>query len=600
MKRSALFLTLFLSLAGCQHDLEQTDRPCRTRSDCPTGQSCSDAGLCHAATDLGAAADTSPDLPLADGPAGDGPAGDGPAGDGPAGDVALQPDLPPKPDLPLAPDQSTLPDLPPPDQPLAPDLPSAKGTPCDDSDPCTWGDVWDGKGGCKGSPCSQKGGCLVSSTCGGGCTFKFAPTGYVCDDNDACTSGEACDGKGRCSGGAVCQVQPKPKCSSITQITTYAKQGTCKQGKCEYAASTAACDPLTECDAKQKKCVDCKIGGLTTTSKLVASPAKPVAGGMAVDLLGNPHLTYYDTYYKILYYAKSTAGVWTTEVLSKTHSHVGSSTALALDGTGKPRMVFANNGYSLHYAIPGATSWTISEPEPGTKVSGRPAIALDTKDHVHIAYHDSAATTVRYLTNASGKWVSVLVDGPGKGSALDMQLDSNQRPHIAYRDDSKQGLKYAVQQADNSFKLEAAPCTTSSCTNQGQSPSLALDSKDKAHIVSQTNLSTIYATNSGASGWSVSHMASSKGSRALIRVDEKDRVHVLVSGVQASQYKCTNSGTYCRIWITKSSGSTRIGQVMGASLGGLSHCALGGSLTMHCTVAENTKIRHEVYKLKCL
>ncbi len=68
---------------------------------------------------------------------------------------------------------------------------------CDSGDPCSFGDVCDGKGSCKagsGKTCDDGNSCTVD-TCDaktGKCAYNNAKDGATCDDGKACTTGDAC------------------------------------------------------------------------------------------------------------------------------------------------------------------------------------------------------------------------------------------------------------------------------------------------------------------------------------------------------------------------------------------------------------------------
>ena len=61
-----------------------------------------------------------------------------------------------------------------------------------------------------------------------------------------------------------------------------------------------------------------------------------------------------------------------------------------------------------------------------------PAIAVDSNDAVHIAYHIGANKHLKYLTNASGSWIApVLLDGYGGWGSV-MEIDANDDIFIAH------------------------------------------------------------------------------------------------------------------------------------------------------------------------
>ena len=125
-------------------------------------------------------------------------------------------------------------------------VPGEAGAPCDDTDPCTAGDVCAG-GVCAGEPldCAADDGPCTTSTCDadfGGCVTLPKPDGSACDDGDPCTTGDAC-GTGVCGGAAV----------DCGELADYCLTGACDPatGECVTAAlqDGTACDDTDPCTA---------------------------------------------------------------------------------------------------------------------------------------------------------------------------------------------------------------------------------------------------------------------------------------------------------------------------------------------------------------
>ena len=278
--------------------------------------------------------------------------------------------------------------------------------------------------------------------------------------------------------------------------------------------------------------------------------------------------------------------------MASNYSKVGSNARLVL-AKGVPHVVFANSGYSLHYATNGPKGWTVVEPELGKAASGRPAIAVDKKGFVHIAYQGSTVGAVRHLTNETGAWVGTTVDAPNMGGSLDMKLDQQGRIHIVFGDGNKKAMKYAVRQANKTFKID--PVAYKSAHGIGGRISLVLDSKDKAHIAT-TNpgtaaVYTYYVTNADSAGWSVKHLSSYTPYSPYFKMDDRGRYHVLV--YTSSSAPCSN----CQLWATNSTGTQQMIKVVGAS--SLQHCVDGGPLKFSCLAIKSNELRHQVVQAKC-
>lgn len=85
-----------------------------------------------------------------------------------------------------------------------------------------------------------------TGTCSNGMCQYTTVTGN-CDDGDACTTADACNA-GTCAGTPmVCNTPPAPVCLNGTTLETYAMNGTCNAGACEYQASPIVCDDSDAC-----------------------------------------------------------------------------------------------------------------------------------------------------------------------------------------------------------------------------------------------------------------------------------------------------------------------------------------------------------------
>lgn len=75
----------------------------------------------------------------------------------------------------------------------------------------------------------------------------------------------------------------------------------------------------------------------------------------------------------------------------------------------------------------------------------RYSIALDSNDKVHISYFDETNWDLKYATNTSGSWEIFTLDSDGLvGEHTSIALDSNDGVHISYYDYTNKDLKYAT------------------------------------------------------------------------------------------------------------------------------------------------------------
>jgi len=75
---------------------------------------------------------------------------------------------------------------------------------------------------------------------------------------------------------------------------------------------------------------------------------------------------------------------------------------------------------------------------------------LDANGHVHISYTDATNHALKYATNASGDWMTHVIDSTtyvagnlsSPGAYTSLAIDSSGKIHISYRGDGN--LRYAT------------------------------------------------------------------------------------------------------------------------------------------------------------
>ena len=221
-------------------------------------------------------------------------------------------------------------------------------------------------------------------------------------------------------------------------------------------------------------------GALTwTTTTIDSGDNVGSSSSLALDSSGNPRISYYDGANGNLKYASFDGTSWTiTTVDTSVRGCVGYYPSLALDSTGNPRISYYDwSSVYLKYASWGGTSWTITTVDSGGDVGSYSSLALDTTGNPRISYYNGAGNALEYASFDGTSWTITTVDSGGVGVYSSLALDASGNPRISYLDGTNYDLKYA------SFDGSSWTTTTvDSIESVGFYTSLALDSSGNPHI----------------------------------------------------------------------------------------------------------------------
>jgi len=158
-------------------------------------------------------------------------------------------------------------------------------------------------------------------------------------------------------------------------------------------------------------------------------------------------------------YVNNVSGSWMSDCVAETNDCTRSN-SLAVDGNGNPHIACHsfieigkfNNIYQLNYLNKISDEWVrilIDDNVSFFLSELRDSyLGLDGDGNAHIAYtglDDEDNPVLKYATNASGEWVTEIVDpSPNSGIGASIAVDSDGYVHISYYDNGNSSLKYAT------------------------------------------------------------------------------------------------------------------------------------------------------------
>jgi hypothetical protein len=209
-----------------------------------------------------------------------------------------------------------------------------------------------------------------------------------------------------------------------------------------------------------------------------------------IDPDGHPKISYYlyhlptDEYSLRLKYAYSDGKQWYIQTVDP-HMHTGKMSSLALDSHGNPFIAYSFLGPGdMLYAWWQGSDWRFGSVDlsrtENTHLSYGNSAIMDSQDRPCVAYFDNTKNTVKYAAWDGTRWVRQVVDHVISIDSLDhvsLKIDHQGTPHVAYYDAGLGILKYAVQGPD-SWHIEVVDHDG----NVGMRPTLVLDANQDPYI----------------------------------------------------------------------------------------------------------------------
>ena len=162
---------------------------------------------------------------------------------------------------------------------------------------------------------------------------------------------------------------------------------------------------------------------------------------IAIDSNNYPHISYYDGTNRHLKYARYNGSDWEISTVDDS-GYNGFYTSIALDSNDYPHISYFDlSNDNLKYARWTGSDWEIEILDSEGSAGMYTSIDLDSDDYPHISYAISTLPygiyNLRYARFDGSEWHIETVDTAGDvGYYTSIALDSNDRPHISYCDES--------------------------------------------------------------------------------------------------------------------------------------------------------------------
>jgi hypothetical protein len=213
-------------------------------------------------------------------------------------------------------------------------------------------------------------------------------------------------------------------------------------------------------------------------------------GGISivVDSADRPRIAYRAPYEdgSALWYASWDGSEWRKEVVDhETEWSCGYEAYLKLDSGDRPRISYAASigGFvaKLKYAEWDGSSWQVETIEDTGNVGWNCCLELDSQDRSHIAYRDTCYESLKYAIKNGSSWdIEIVESGRGVGFCISLELDSDDHPHIASVEthpNDENDIKYAYWDGSR-WRFDIIE----SGRDQGHCVSMALDSAERPHV----------------------------------------------------------------------------------------------------------------------
>jgi hypothetical protein len=203
---------------------------------------------------------------------------------------------------------------------------------------------------------------------------------------------------------------------------------------------------------------------------------------LALDNGNKARISYYDATNKDLKYAYWTGSTFVASKVDGSGVDVGKYTSIALKDGKSPNISYYDLTHGrLRYAVLSGTTWTIYTLSTEELSGEYSSIALDPNDNWYprVTYYSSVTGTLRYVERTGATvWAYSTIDwAHDQGLFSSLALDSTNKPHVAFFDDTTDLLNYASWDGA-AWQVEVVDPAIST----GLYCALALDASNNPHI----------------------------------------------------------------------------------------------------------------------
>jgi hypothetical protein len=178
------------------------------------------------------------------------------------------------------------------------------------------------------------------------------------------------------------------------------------------------------------------------------SYVKASSSSLAIDSGGKVHVVYFTG--ERLDYAVRAASGWTAEIVDQSSAKMGHYPTLALDGAGRPQVVYldwAGEG-AVRFARRTASGWQAETVDQALGITYTTGQALLPCGATLIAYARNEGTGTPGLLLAvqapgATSWTKLSVDAKTYVSGIDLAVDADGRIHLVYLDETNYVLRHA-------------------------------------------------------------------------------------------------------------------------------------------------------------